>query len=257
MKAKVFWIFLTVITFAVSASAADKIEGNGTIVTKVFTVDEYTRIHVGQNIEYNRRLRNFYRKDSKRYPTFTYHQTPGEVFLEITMDENLFPFLSVEVKDQGLYIKTLQDYKVSPTRLSIEGKSSQLKKVDICGNMDFVSPSALSLDTASFNVSGVGDIKISFISCDVLSCDVSGVGKLYLAGNVNKGRYNVSGVGKVFAYDCEVKELRCEVSGVGKMEVAASEKLTAETSGVGGIRYKGNAETNLRKSGIGGIKRVY
>ena len=257
MKTKVFWIFLLAVASALSVSAAEKAEGNGTIVTKVFTVDEYTAIHVGHNIEYNRRFWTFFSKDPKRYPTFTYSQTSGEASLEITMDENLFPFLSVEVKDQKLEIKTLQDCKISPTRMAVEGKSGQLKKVDIYGNMDFVAPSALNLDTVTFNVSGVGDIKISSITCDVLSCDVFGVGSLHLAGSVNKGKYNISGVGKVFAYDCEVKELSCNISGVGKMEVSASEKLTAGTSGIGKIRYKGDAKADLNRSGIGSIKRVY
>ncbi len=257
MKAKITGLICLIILSITSSFAADGVNGNGQIETRTFQVDDYNQLILGNRIEFegNTGL-GFFKKNKKRSPMFNYTQQQGRTTLEITMDENLFEWLTVNEKGGKLYIEAEEDVKIKPTGMIITGSSSGLTAVSIHGCMDFHNEGELIAENIRFTVDGVGDIVISGLSAQEITCDVSGVGNIYLAGKAEKGNYYVSGVGKVLAYDCNVKRLKSEVSGVGGMEVMASENLDAKTSGVGSIKYKGNAEINSSSSGIGKVKNA-
>ncbi|MDH6535418.1 DUF2807 domain-containing protein [Parabacteroides sp. 52] len=250
-------LFICLFVFQVThLFAAEKVEGNGHTITKKIDVEEFDQLFLGSGIESSGSGIRFLKKSTKKELSFEYTQRNGSATLVITMDENLFDYLSVEQKGGSLRIQAKENYQILPTLLSIKGGSSALKKVDITGCLNFIVEGALQADELKLGVSGVGNITLSDLSCQVLNGSVSGVGNLSLKGKVDKAKYDLSGVGKIFAYDCVVKELACHVSGVGNMEVRASEKLSAKASGVGSISYKGEATVNANASGVGRIKNA-
>lgn len=252
MEIKNLWIALLSLCCTVSCFA-EKVKGDGGIVTRMIHVDDFDSIVIGHNIE--PKGNPFGGK--KKHPTFNYMQTLGTVSLQITMDENLFPLLDVAQTGGRIEIRAKGNgVKIQPTLLKISGSSSKLSYVDITGCINFVSENQLTSDKLSVDISGVGDVTIDDFTCEEFSCNVSGVGNIYLSGKVKSADYNVSGVGKVYAFDCQVENLRCDVSGVGGMKVWATDNLKANASGVGSIKYRGNPKTVSNASGIGRIKPV-
>ena len=91
MKTKL--VAVIALIFCAFMAEASKVEGNGNIITKEISVDNYSEIELGGNIEYSGN--NFWgNRSNKKFPVFKY--THGRsASLKITIDENLFPLLSV------------------------------------------------------------------------------------------------------------------------------------------------------------------
>ncbi len=257
MKTRIIYLCLLVIlsmTGCISTNARRGINRNKNIVTRTIQIDDFEEIHLGSNIEPTKGINPF---NKKNRAICNYTQTDGASSLEITMDENLFDLLDIKNKDHKLVIKAKSSKKICPTQLVLNITSKNLNKVGISGSIDFIADQPLQLTNTSFDISGVGDVKLANLSCETFKVAISGVGNIYLNGNIKKGKYSVSGVGHVYAFDCPVEDLECEVSGVGGMEVNATRKLDASTSGVGSVKYKGNPEhTKKSASGVGKIKQA-
>lgn len=252
------WLFPCIFWFS-SSGEGERIKGNENIVTRTFAVEAFNRISVGDRIEYSHRIAGFnpFAKNVKRFPVFNYKQTTGASSLQITTDENLFPYLQVEVKDGRLLIRPTEDHlHLRPTRMVITGASSSLKEAYLSGSMDLTVEQRLEISKGKFSIAGMGDIKLMNISCDTLHCEVSGKGSLYVVGKVTTASYEVSGIGHVYAFDCESEDVDCAVSGIGSMELTANRYLRADASGIGSIRYRGTAEPHTSVSGIGRVKHV-
>ena len=62
-------------------------------------------------------------------PSYVFGYTQGEsASLRITIDENLYPYINVQVKNEELSISTENGTQLSPTRFKIEGTSKKLGK---------------------------------------------------------------------------------------------------------------------------------
>lgn len=243
-------------TFCMAGLKAEKIKGNGNVVTRTIQVDDFQTVKLGEQIN-KQSIGGINWTGKKQKPVFNYTQSAGAATLQITMDENLFPYLEIEQKKGILTIGARDDdFKVFPTRMDIRGSSSRLEKIQVTGCMDFVSESLLQTNSLTISISGVGDAKIDELVCGILDCNLTGVGSLYLSGKADEAEFDVSGVGHVYAFDCVVKNLECDLSGVGSMEVNATEHIKGNVSGVGNMKYKGDAQASTSCSGIGHIKHV-
>lgn len=254
---------------------ADKIKGNGKIVTKEVKVGDYESINVGGNI-----LHENWGIASKSGQAFKFHysQQSGKSGLTISIDENLFPLLDISSSDGVLLIKQQnKDDKLYPTEFTVKGSSENLRKVSLSGVMHFIVETPLKSDDLKISVSGTGnvvmdkraeigslkasisgtgDVSAANLTCDQLDGSISGVGSLKLKGNAEKAKLSVSGKSDIDAYDFAVKEMSASVSGVGNLKVHASSKLNASVSGIGNISYKGNPEdVKVQKSGMGSISK--
>lgn len=233
----------------------EKIKGDGDIVTRSFTVEDYDKLILAENIEFsNKSAKSTFKKKKKRSCSFTYSQSPGDAFLQITMDRNLFDYLIVDSSNGILRIRAEKDIKIKPTKMNIKGSSRELSKVEIVGCMEFICEGPVNTHSLRTAITGVGDVTFNNLTADEFTCEISGVGNMHLKGSIENGNYYLTGVGKIYAYDCAVENLTCEVSGVGNMEVRANKHLKAGTSGVGGIKYKGPAEVDSWSSGLGKVK---
>lgn len=257
MKTKITGLICLILLSITSGYAMDKVKGSGKIETRTFRVDDYSQLILGERIEFKEISGvGFLKKNKEQQPVFHYIQQKGNTSLEITMDENLFQWLTVDEKEGKLYIGAKEDVQIRPTEMTITGSSSDLRAVSISGCMNFHNKGELVVENVRFAISGVSDIVITGLSAQEITCELSGVGSIHLAGKAEKGNYYMSGVGKIFAYDCNVKKLKSNVSGVGGMEVMASEQLDANMSGIGNIDYKGNAKVKSSSSGLGSIKNA-
>ncbi len=229
------------------------IKGNGKVVTKQIPVENFDQLCVSGETANNGW--SFFRK--KRVPELTYQQSNTDASIEITMDENLFDMLNIRQEDKTLFISfTGNDMAISPTRLSINSSSANLKRVNVDSYMNVTIETPLKTDSLHISMIGVGNTNIKDLTCNYISYHSEGVGNLYLQGEAQSARYYVDGVGNVNAYDCKVDNVWCGLSGVGNIKLYATKKLDAALEGVGSIRYIGNPTVNKSVDGVGRIKQA-
>lgn len=276
MKRRVF-LFITgflLLTGSFTLLHAEKIKGNGNIITKEVQVPEFKTVSVGPGVECSSR---FFNKDSYQTPVLNYTQVTSASTLSVTIDENLFSYLEINSDRDGLSIRTKKGAAINPSKFEINASSRELKKVSVSGCIDFVTTNSFKSDKLDINISGASDVKINHsaqidqfyirisgagdliaenLVCEELESNISGAGDIMIKGKADKAKFTVSGAGDINAYDFIVKELECRVSGSGDAKIMATETLDASVSGTGDIHYKGNARANTKVSGFGDIKKV-
>ena len=115
------------IAFCVMPIEAKKVKGNGDIITKEISVRDYSAIKVGSTaMGYSDSWFSLFSRGGN--PSYVFGYTQGEsASLRITIDENLYPYINVQVKNEELSISTENGTQLSPTRFKIEGTSKKLE----------------------------------------------------------------------------------------------------------------------------------
>ena len=253
---------------------AEKIKGNGKIVTKEIQVDAYECVNMGSQPSHQGSLFGSKKKSYKTTlaPTFYYTQG-GQPSLTITTDENLLPYFEIEVKGKKLEIAIQEGMTLSPTKLEFNGSSEALNAIELHahGYSHLQSPlngKALEASSAGgggiylnqpvqlvkceANLAGGGRIEMKQLTCEKMETSIAGGGEVELAGEAEEQEISIAGGGKVHAYDFLTEQVDFSSAGGGSAEVHATRRL--ETSMVGGhIYYKGNPE--IETSNVGGKVR--
>lgn len=229
-----FWGFFLFHSCAVDSHS---IKGNGNIVNKQLDVTEYEEIYLSG------------------FGDVIYEQRSwDDPYLQVSVDDNIFPYLDIKVENGKLYIKPKDNHNLNPTRFKVYTSSSALNRVKISGSGDVHLKGELNSDKIEVSISGSGGIASDSLYCNALVLGISGSGKANLEGVCNNASFNVSGSGRIEAQEYQVMDLNCNVSGSGKMKVHANRSINATISGSGNIEYKGSPETvNQRVSGSGNI----
>ncbi|MCD7978184.1 MAG: DUF2807 domain-containing protein [Tannerellaceae bacterium] len=248
------------LSFVTMGHAADRIRGNGTLTTKEREITDYNRIRIDGVYD------------------IIYTQSEDTPYLEVTVDENLQPYVQVEVKDRTLTIG-FKGIKVDHyTKFLIRTNSRWLKETRIAGNANFMLESPLSgdelviksnansliqlkhpvtLGKLDLNVSGSANIVVDKLEVEKLECSISGSGSITLKeGKALQGSYSITSSGDIHAFGVAVPDLSCRVTGSGTAEVHATDNLKATLMGSGHIRYKGPTAVQQKKVGKGTIEEV-
>ncbi len=214
-------------------------KGNGNIIHKELAVADYSSIDLGG------------------VANVSYRQFSGDKpYLQVNVDENIFPLLDIKVQGGSLIIRTQDGQNIKPTEFTIYTNSQELNQAKVSGAGDLYLQGEVNSQNMNIIVSGSGNVATDSLYCEKLDVAVSGAGDVKLAGGGVISYFSISGAGDVKAYDFHVKELNCKVSGAGDMEVSVSEKMEASVSGAGDIKYKGNPSVvNKRVSGAGSISK--
>lgn len=266
-------------TFALTLPAqAEKIEGNGKVITKTIQLNEYTGVAMGglQNGGNSFSFTDLFKSRTYMSPTFNYKQG-NESTLCITTDENILPHLAITVDEGVLRVRAKEDETLLPTQFILDGTSQVLETVQIGGGGNFYLKSALKgeglrmqisgggnlylnnpvqVTDCQIRVSGGGDMEGDQLTCDQLEIQVSGGGDVKLGGKAKEGKLRVSGGGDVHAYEMQFDELSFRISGGGSARVHVLQKLEGHVSGGGDIYYKGSPNAETSTSGGGDVHKV-
>lgn len=282
MKTHRFLACLSIIaSLFFTANATEKIEGNGTIVTKEFSVGPYDGIEVG-GMQYGTRSTPFsFMKweGTKGSAAPMFYYTQGKTnSLTVTTDKNIMPHLKVRVIDKVLTIRTEDGYGICPTKFLMRGTSTDLKSIKMTGGGHFYIDSYLKgdemdafitgggnlhmdnpivLEECNLKVTGGGNLEAKSLSCKEINVKITGGGDAFLQGKAEEGNVIVTGGGDLHAYGFEVKEYEVSVTGGGRAEVFTTEKLDARVTGGGDLYYKGTPkEKTTSTTGGGNIRAV-
>lgn len=211
---------LLIVSLAAPASAGfwnkgDQIEGSGKMESRTFDFDEITAYQLDGSLD-------------------TEIAFGDRQKVEVTLDDNLFDNLEIEV-DHGTLIIGWDESCDPDRKAKVVLTLSKLDEIDL---------------------NGAGDIVIDGFSGKSFDLELRGAGDVTIDGKCDELEITLMGVGDIEARKLDAKHVDVTVTGVGDAEVTAVESIEARVSGVGDIKYWGNPESeNTKVSGIGDIKR--
>ena len=272
-------VMLALLALNAVSMGAKELKGNGKIVTREITLsDDFTAIDMNRRIfgDEGGSWFSWFGFGHDRDCSFEY--TQGESSgLRITIDENLYPYVQVQIKKGELSFTTKESVELSPTELKIEGCSKQLNRVKISGGIDFLLRSALSGDQLDIRASGGSDVLmkeavrvadcevtssggsdlyLTNLACRAIEASASGGSDLYLGGRAETGDLSVSGGSDVKASDFVAKRLECSASGGSDAYVHATDYLDASASGGSDVYYKGSPKMDVSSSGGSDVRKM-
>jgi len=193
-----FIIVVLIAGFISGCSLNDKINGNGNITSTDRTVTEFT----GIVLEGMGNINIYFSENYK---------------VIVTTDSNIQDIVTIEVKNNFLYVDEIRGDGIKPTKLNIDVYLPELEDI---------------------NLKGAGNIKIeNGKNAPVLNLNLSG------AGNIEVQYY-------------EVENVNVTLSGTGDIKTWVTNNLSSNISGVGNIYYKGNPTKNIKITGIGNVKEL-
>lgn len=260
MKAKRLLSIIMLFGLIISAQAADHVKGNGKLTTKKISIDDYNAIKIDGVIDFN------------------YEQSNEAPSIEVTVDENLHQYVSVEINDRVLTVR-FKGAKVDHySKFIVKTNSKWLKEVKASGNANFMVNSPLTGDETTIkansnclvqlkepvkvgkldlNVSGSANMVVNELQADKLECSINGSGTITLKkGKASVGEYSITSSGEIMAFGVEVPDLTCKMTGNGTMEVHSTDNLKANVVGKGNIRYKGPTAVQQKVLGKGSVEEV-
>ncbi len=240
--------------------AADRVKGNGKLTAKKITVADFNEIKINGVID------------------FYYEQSDAPATVEVTVDQNLHPYVDIEVEDRTLNVG-FKGAKVDHyTKFIVKANSKWLANARINGNANFVVDGPLTGDETSIkatanslvqlkgtvtvgkldlNVAGSANMVVDHLEADKVECDIDGDGTITIKnGNAKEGDYRIVSNGEIQALGLAVPELTCKVTGSGTAEVHATNNLKANIIGKGKIRYKGPTAVEQKIIGKGTVEEV-
>jgi hypothetical protein len=223
---------------AQSSSNQEKVKGNGKIVSETRNTADYDAIKVSGSFDVDL-------------------VSGKEGNISIKGEENLLPFVKVEVEENTLkiYMKSNTNIRRSQ-KIYITVPFEKISELNLSGSGNIQTKNDIKNDKISASLSGSGNFNLSINSND-LDLNLSGSGNVRLKGNAANFTSKLSGSGDIDASELKSKNVDVNVSGSGNSKVSCNENLTARVSGSGNIKYEGNPEKrDVKVAGSGNISKV-
>lgn len=259
MKAKVFIVIFLIVSVLPYASADERMKGNGKLEKVVLEIEDFNVIRVDAIID------------------LVYEQSEEKPTLEVTIDENLHPYVKAEIKNRTLHLGFMGAKVDSFTKFIVKVNSQWLREVRLDDNAGFQISSPLKGDEfkvkagASALVNLKNPIEVGKLIIDATSSSnviienakvheiESSAGmkaSVYLKGGSAKiGAYSSVTGGEIFGLGFEVPVLSCNITGNGLIEAYCSNALKINILGKGKVRYKGARTVETSKM-LGTVEKI-
>lgn len=218
----IFFLFLS------NTSEAQRIKGSGRVTNQGKTISSFNRIEISS--------------------AFTVELIQSEKeFVNIQTDENIQPYVVVEVKNKKLRIRLKKGVNIKKmTTLSAKIGFSHLNEIKLSGATDLKANGILTFDDLKIRTSGASNLELN-IKAGQLTVDCSGASDLKLMGQAEIVTLELSGASTLEAYDLHINNCVANVSGASDAEIFASDNLIIEASGASSVHYKGDPKDILVK----------
>ena len=247
-------VLLFLPSLACGAMTTSYVEGSGEIVDQSFDVSRFDRVAL----------------EGFGSVFITQGQTES---LSVHTDENIIPFLDVQVNGGTLRLGIQRGVDVHPTKsitFSVTVKDLSAVRVDGSGDI-YVEPiqsdgfdvsllgsgniglKGLTAEDLSIALNGSGNIDIEAIEVQKLTTSLQGSGDIQLAGIATTQNLRVNGSGNYLAGDLETRAADINIPGSAEVTVWASEALTVRINGSGDIQYYGRPQIEQSGAGSGNL----
>jgi hypothetical protein len=214
------------------------ITGKGEMISRSFQVDDFTGLDIGGAY------------------LISYRNSLG-ISVTVEMQENLFEYLQVEVKNRKLHVSSSKSFNISGNnnRPRIYIEAPHLDAINLSGAAGTDEWDKITVESFFIDASGAANIAIS-LEVEQLDIKASGAAKLELDGNAGKANMSASGACKIKAGNLHTRESKINVSGASNADIACSDNLEVSASGASNVRYTGNPAVTRRVSGASSVKGI-
>jgi cysteine sulfinate desulfinase/cysteine desulfurase-like protein len=189
------------------------IKGNGEIKSEERPVTDFSELHADGSFDIEWRS--------------------GTPSLVITTDENLLPYVEVEM--HGNYLRLHMRERVLPTHgLKVAVSSSQRTGAKLTGACDLVAHD-LSGESYAVQTTGAAEMKLD--------------------GTVGQLLADMTGASELMAGKLQTKTAEVSMTGAASAEVSVSDNLNVTITGAGEVTYHGNPALRKHVTGAGEIRR--
>lgn len=226
---------LFIFTLTLGSVYAQKVKGNGKTINKTRNVGSFDGVGV-----------------SGSFDVILVAGNEGK--LELSVEENLEPYLITEVKDGNLKIRWKKGVNIRTSKNTIVTVHfKNINSLAMSGSGDITSKDVIKGNSLKMAVAGSGDIKID-MDVQMAKSAISGSGDIKLSGKATEFEAAVSGSGDVEAYDLKTEKAELKVAGSGSIGISVEKEIVARVSGSGDIKYKGQPRIeDIKVSGSGKI----
>ena len=237
------------------------IEGDGNVVTRTYDVTAFNEI-------------------STSLPATVNFTIADSYSCTVSVDENLFDYLDIKVKDNELLLGKQKEDKnthLKATKFVIEVTAPSLEiinlagsgtfnanspleaekfEANIAGSGDIVFHNTVTTQKVELNVAGSGDLVYNELIADKLDCNIAGSGDIKVSnGAMKEVEASVAGSGDI-VLTCDIENLDANIAGSGDIKARVSGKLTYGIFGSGDIGYYGNPVVEGDKVGRAKVERL-
>lgn len=220
-------------------SSNQKIKGNGNVISEKRTTSSYDEIAI-----------------SGFFDVELIAGTEGTI--TVRGEENLLPYIKVEVVNQVLKITTEKNKYISTSKgkkIEISVPFESISLVSLTGSGDVSTKNRIKSNSFSAKLTGSGDMSLEVEANDI-EVTLNGSGEIELTGKTENISSNLSGSGDIKATDLKSKNAKATISGSGDNSVSCSESIYARVTGSGTIKYSGNPnKKDTKVNGSGDITK--
>lgn len=210
------------------------IVGNGDVMTKTKSVEDFDRIEINGNFN-------------------VYLDQTGKPGLRIEADENIMDIIKVNQSGNKLEIRSeVNILRAKKKNLYIS--FDDLSELEMFGAVEIRSEDKIKVKSLNISGGGAADVKLD-LEAGRMRIDISGAANFEISGKADQVDMQISGAGGFDLLDLRTEKMTIEISGAAHARVFATEELNVEISGAGAVRYRGNPEISRNVSGIGSLKR--
>ena len=180
--------------------------------------------------------------------------------VEVTVDDNLLPFLETEVTGSGADARLQVRWKrgmsiYTKTDARIHVTVPRLTSLAASGSGDMtVEP--FETPSLSISISGSSDTRLQKLTTAALQISISGSGDVEGAGSATRLKIGIAGSGDVKLREMKSDEVSVNIAGSGDAGVHADKALEVRIAGSGDVVYTGNAATvNAKVAGSGSVNK--
>lgn len=173
-------------------------------------------------------------------------------------EENLLPFIKIEVVDQVLKISIEKNKYISVSKrkgIVIIVPFEAINQVTLSGSGDIIGKNKIKSKNFSITLKGSGDVDLEIEATNV-DVNLTGSGDIDLSGNTENINSDLNGSGDIDATKLKALNANVTVSGSGDNAVNCSESFYGRVTGSGEIKYAGEPKKKDSKvTGSGSIKK--
>ena len=217
-------------------------EGNGNVVTRDYDVAAFDEINM-------------------ILPATVNYTVADDYSCRVTLDENLFECLDIQVKHDCLNLKhdkRFDNINLKPTKFVIEITAPTIEEINLVGSGDFCFVTPYETHKLKIQTAGSGSV-IFKETANIHDFDmqIAGSGKMIckklLADHI---KLNIAGSGDMIVEDGTVKSATISIAGSGSVETRCQlESMDYSIAGSGTIRYLGHVKVQGKNIG-GRISRI-
>jgi hypothetical protein len=230
MKKTILVLGILLVTFNSNAQwfSNKTIKGNGNVVTKTRTTNDYDTINV-----------------SGFFDVTIIKGNEGKI--KIKAESNLLDYIITEVYGDVLIIKLKEEINLKTKKgVYITVPINDLKKLSLNGSGDIISNETILVKNIDVNLSGSGDINL-VLTAKKISSKITGSGNINLSGKADFIKVKIVGSGDFSSKKLKSKRVEVNIIGSGDATVFASDEIEAKVAGSGDIIFYGNPKNEYTK----------